>query len=73
MQNRCMTLGGSNNAVLHITATASEAEVFDEIARRTPHICDMHSGGLHDLAELAIAIVYSAKILAYLYSFHFSN
>ena len=56
-----MALGGSTNAVLHITAIANEAgvslplEVFDEIARRTPHICDMRPGGPHDLAELDAA------------------
>ncbi|RLI01330.1 dihydroxy-acid dehydratase, partial [Candidatus Bathyarchaeota archaeon] len=56
-----MALGGSTNAVLHITAIANEAgvplplEVFDEIARRTPHICDMRPGGPHDLAELEAA------------------
>jgi len=56
-----MALGGSTNAVLHITAIANEAgvslplEVFDEIARETPHICDMRPGGPHDLAELDAA------------------
>ena len=56
-----MALGGSTNAVLHITAIANEAgvslplEVFDEIARRTPHICDMRPAGPHDLAELDAA------------------
>ena len=56
-----MALGGSTNAVLHITAIANEAgvslplEVFDEIARRTPHICNMRPGGPHDLAELDAA------------------
>ncbi|KYH42729.1 MAG: dihydroxy-acid dehydratase [Candidatus Bathyarchaeota archaeon B63] len=56
-----MALGGSTNAVLHLTAIADEAgvplplEVFDEIARRTPHICDMRPGGPHDLAELEAA------------------
>jgi len=56
-----MALGGSTNAVLHLTAIANEAgvslplEVFDEIARRTPHICDMRPGGPHDLEELEAA------------------
>jgi len=56
-----MALGGSTNAVLHLTAIANEAgislplETFDEIARRTPHICDMRPAGPHDLAELDAA------------------
>jgi len=56
-----MALGGSTNAILHLTAIANEAgvslplEVFDEIARRTPHICDMRPAGPHDLAELEAA------------------
>ena len=56
-----MALGGSTNTVLHLKAIAKEAgldlplEVFDEIARRTPHLCDMRPGGPHDLAELDAA------------------
>jgi len=56
-----MSLGGSTNAVLHITAIAEEAgvalplDVFDEIAKRTPHLCDMRPGGPHDLEELDAA------------------
>ena len=56
-----MALGGSTNTVLHLKAIADEAgldlplEVFDEIARRTPHLCDMRPGGPHDLAELDAA------------------
>jgi dihydroxy-acid dehydratase len=53
-----MALGGSTNTVLHVKAIAKEAgvdlplELFDEIARRTPHLCDMRPGGPHDLEEL---------------------
>jgi dihydroxy-acid dehydratase len=56
-----MALGGSTNTVLHLKAIANEAgldlplEVFDEVARRTPHLCDMRPGGPHDLAELDAA------------------
>ena len=56
-----MALGGSTNAVLHIKAIAEEAnvplplEVFDEIARKVPHICDMRPSGPHDLEELDAA------------------
>ncbi|MBS7634937.1 dihydroxy-acid dehydratase [Candidatus Bathyarchaeota archaeon] len=56
-----MALGGSTNAVLHIKAIAEEAnvplplEVFDEIARKVPHICDMRPSGPHDLEDLDAA------------------
>ncbi len=56
-----MALGGSTNTVLHLKAIAKEAgldlplEAFDEIARKTPHLCDMRPGGPHDLAELDAA------------------
>ena len=56
-----MALGGSTNAVLHLKAIAEEAnvslplEVFDEIARRVPHVCDMRPSGPHDLEELDAA------------------
>jgi len=53
-----MALGGSTNAVLHVKAIANEADVplplkvFDDIARRTPHLCDMRPSGPYDLEEL---------------------
>lgn len=53
-----MALGGSTNTVLHIPAIAHEAgvelplEVFDEISKKTPHICDMLPGGAHYLEDL---------------------
>jgi len=56
-----MALGGSTNTVLHLKAIAKEAglylplEVFDEISRKTPHLCDMRPSGPHDLAELDAA------------------
>ncbi|MEM1515138.1 MAG: dihydroxy-acid dehydratase [Candidatus Bathyarchaeia archaeon] len=56
-----MALGGSTNAVLHIKAIAEEASVdlplriFDEIARRVPHLCDMRPGGPYDLQDLDAA------------------
>jgi len=56
-----MALGGSTNTVLHVKAIADEAgvplplKVFDDIARKTPHLCDMRPGGPHDLEELDAA------------------
>jgi len=56
-----MALGGSTNAVLHIKAIAEEAgidlplKIFDETAKRVPHICDMRPSGPHDLEELDAA------------------
>jgi dihydroxy-acid dehydratase len=60
-ENAIMTLvavGGSTNGVLHLLAIAREAGVplelddFDRIARRTPHIADMHPGGRHMMVDL---------------------
>ncbi|MEM1585944.1 MAG: dihydroxy-acid dehydratase [Candidatus Bathyarchaeia archaeon] len=54
-------LGGSTNAVLHLKAVSEEAgvdlplEVFDEISRRVPHICDMRPSGPYDMEELDAA------------------
>jgi dihydroxy-acid dehydratase len=56
-----MTLGGSTNTVLHITAIAHEAkvkltlELFDSISKKTPHITDMLPGGKHYLEDLEYA------------------
>jgi dihydroxy-acid dehydratase len=53
-----MALGGSTNTVLHLPAIASECELeltldhFDEISRRTPHICDICPSGPYDLEDL---------------------
>ena len=46
-----MALGGSTNAVLHLTAIAHEAgielpiELFDKISKETPHITSIRPGG----------------------------
>jgi len=51
-------LGGSTNTVLHIPAIAHEAgvevkiELFDEISRKTPHICNMDPSGEHMMEDL---------------------
>jgi len=56
-----MALGGSTNTVLHLKAIADEAgvplplKVFDNIAKTTPHLCDIRPGGPHDLEELDAA------------------
>ena len=60
-----MTLGGSTNTVLHLKAIANEfgydlpLTLFDEISKKTPHLCNMspagpfkiqdlhHAGGIH--------------------------
>ncbi len=53
-----VAMGGSTNGVLHLLAIAREAGVplkladFDRIARRTPHIADMHPGGRHMMIDL---------------------
>jgi len=56
-----MALGGSTNTVLHVKAIANEIgvslplKVFDEVGRRTPHLCDMRPAGPYDLEELDAA------------------
>jgi dihydroxy-acid dehydratase len=53
-----LALGGSTNTVLHIPAMAYDAgidlplEVFDELSRKVPHICDMLPAGRHYLEDL---------------------
>ena len=53
-----MALGGSTNAVLHLTAIAHEAgiklpvELFDKISRETPHIASIRPGGDHFMEDL---------------------
>ena len=52
-----MALGGSTNAVLHLTAIANEAgiilpiELFDEISKDTPHISSIRPGGDHFMED----------------------
>jgi len=56
-----MALGGSTNAVLHLSAIAKEAGislpliVFDEVGRRVPHLCDMLPSGPYALEDLDAA------------------
>lgn len=56
-----MALGGSTNAVLHVTAIAHEVgidldlEVFDKISRDTPHICNILPGGEYFMEDLEYA------------------
>ena len=53
-----MAMGGSTNAVLHIPAVAGEAgisvdlEMFDRIARETPHICAIIPAGAYEMADI---------------------
>ena len=53
-----MALGGSTNTVLHLMAVAQEAGVpitldtFRDIARTTPHICNMQPGGPYSMEAL---------------------
>lgn len=53
-----LALGGSTNSVLHIPAMAHDAgidlplEVFDELSRKVPHICDMLPAGRYYLEDL---------------------
>lgn len=56
-----MALGGSTNTVLHLMAIAKEAgvdlklELFDEMARSTPHITSLRPGGEHFMEDLEYA------------------
>ena len=53
-----MALGGSTNTVLHLPAIAHELgleldlDLFDEISRRTPHICNMAPAGPNKINDL---------------------
>ncbi|MDQ1279498.1 MAG: dihydroxy-acid dehydratase [Thermoproteota archaeon] len=53
-----MALGGSTNTVLHLSAVAKEAgillnlDMFDELGRNIPHLCNMSPGGPYTLEEL---------------------
>jgi dihydroxy-acid dehydratase len=53
-----MALGGSTNSVLHLSAIAQEAgislplNVFDEISKRVPHLCNMVPSGPYDMSDL---------------------
>jgi dihydroxy-acid dehydratase len=53
-----MALGGSTNTVLHLTAIAHEVgikldlDLFDEISKGTPHICNMAPAGPNKINDL---------------------
>jgi dihydroxy-acid dehydratase len=53
-----LAVAGSTNDVLEILAIARQAEIemsldiFDELSRTTPHICDMRPGGSYTLWDL---------------------
>ncbi|OPY29515.1 MAG: dihydroxy-acid dehydratase [Methanocella sp. PtaU1.Bin125] len=53
-----MTIGGSTNTVLHLTAIAAEGGVrlglddFDRISKETPHLCHMGPGGPYSMKDL---------------------
>jgi len=56
-----IALGGSTNAVLHLSAIAGEAGIplplslFDEISRRVSHLCNMIPSGPYALEDLDAA------------------
>ena len=56
-----MALGGSTNAVLHLTAIAHEAgiklpiELFDKISKETPHITHIRPSGNHFMEDFEYA------------------
>ncbi len=56
-----LDLGGSTNTVLHIPAIAHDAgielplELFDELSKKVPHICDMLPAGRYYLEDLDYA------------------
>ncbi|MCW4001128.1 MAG: dihydroxy-acid dehydratase [Candidatus Bathyarchaeota archaeon] len=56
-----MALGGSTNTTLHLPAIAKEAGVslplsaFDEIGRKTPHLCSMIPSGIYAMEDLDAA------------------
>ncbi len=56
-----MALGGSTNTVLHLSKIAREfgmkitVDTFDEISRRTPHICDLRPSGQYFMREFELA------------------
>jgi len=53
-----MAFGGSTNTSLHLPAVAHEAglkidlEIFNQISRKTPHLCNLSPGGPHHLQDL---------------------
>jgi len=53
-----MALGGSTNTVLHLKAIAEECgidlplDLFDEISKKTPHLCNMAPAGPYKITDL---------------------
>ena len=53
-----MALGGSTNTVLHLKAIANELgyelplTLFDEISKKTPHLCNMSPAGPYKIKDL---------------------
>ena len=53
-----MALGCSTNTVLHVPAIAHEAgvelplDLFNEVSKKTPHLCSLIPGGPHSLQQL---------------------
>ncbi len=53
-----MALGGSTNTALHLPAIASQLgikltlDLFDQLSRETPHLCDMDPSGPYTVQEL---------------------
>lgn len=53
-----MALGGSTNTVLHLKAIASELglninlDLFDEISKKAPHLCNMAPAGPYKISDL---------------------
>ncbi len=53
-----MALGGSTNSVLHLLAIAHEAGIplaldeFDEVSRRTPHLCNVKPSGTYSVGRM---------------------
>jgi dihydroxy-acid dehydratase len=56
-----MALGGSTNTVLHLKAVAEECgvdlplELFDDISKKTPHLCNMAPAGPLKIVDLHAA------------------
>lgn len=56
-----MAMGGSTNAVLHISAIAKEGDIlievgeFDRISRETPNLCSIIPSGEYEMADLDAA------------------
>ena len=53
-----MALGGSTNTVLHLKAIAEECDIelpldlFDEISKKVPHLCNMAPAGPYKIVDL---------------------